>query len=126
MKICMPVAADQGFESEVFDHFGSAPCFVVVDVETNEIRTILNKNIEHEHGNCNPLQSFQDSVPEIVVVGGIGGGALMKLNRAGVRVFRSEGQTVKDNIALLTTKGLVEFTPQHTCQGHSHGEGCSH
>jgi predicted Fe-Mo cluster-binding NifX family protein len=122
----MPVKSDQGVDSLVYDHFGSAPCFIVVDAETNQIQTIPNKNEDHEHGDCQPLMSFQDTIPDIVVVGGIGGGALTKLNHAGVRVFKSEGLTVKENIELLTTKGLIEFTSQHTCHGHSHGESCSH
>ena len=57
-------------------------------------------------------------------VAGIGGGALMKLNQAGVRVFQAAGPTIQDNINALTGKGLAEFTMQHTCQGH--GGGCDH
>ena len=29
MKMCFPVESDQGLESKVFGHFGSAPVFVV-------------------------------------------------------------------------------------------------
>lgn len=37
MKICFPVQQDKGMESAVYHHFGSAPLFVVVDTDTNNI-----------------------------------------------------------------------------------------
>ncbi|RME41495.1 MAG: diguanylate cyclase, partial [Deltaproteobacteria bacterium] len=37
MKVCFPVNNDQGLESEVYGHFGSAPAFVVVDTESHEV-----------------------------------------------------------------------------------------
>ncbi len=126
MKICIPVEVDNGAESVVFGHFGSAPCFILYDSDTDQVMSLGNKNQKHEHGHCNPLMSFDENTPDIVVVGGIGGGALQKLNLAGIRVFRAEGGTVKENIEILKAKGLVEFTMQHTCGGHGHGGGCAH
>ena len=35
MKICFPVQNDNGIESTVYNHFGSAPVFVVFDTDTN-------------------------------------------------------------------------------------------
>ena len=37
MKICFPVQNDNGIESAVYNHFGSAPVFVVFDTDTNSI-----------------------------------------------------------------------------------------
>ena len=31
MKVCFPVQKDEGIESQVYNHFGSAPVFIVVD-----------------------------------------------------------------------------------------------
>ena len=33
MKICFPVEKDEGIESQVYNHFGSAPVFIMVDTE---------------------------------------------------------------------------------------------
>ena len=33
MKICFPVTADEGLESAVYSHFGSAPLFLLVDTD---------------------------------------------------------------------------------------------
>ena len=34
MKVGFAVQSDQGIESKVYDHFGSAPAFIIVDTET--------------------------------------------------------------------------------------------
>lgn len=33
MKVCFAVQRDDGMDSSVYGHFGSAPAFVVVDTE---------------------------------------------------------------------------------------------
>lgn len=126
MKICMPIEAENGLDSVVYGHFGSAPGFLMVDAETEQTQLIDNGDKVHEHGACNPLSSFEQDTPDIVVVGGIGAGALVKLNEAGIRVFQAAGDTVRQNIDELKTKGLPEFTLQSTCKGHGHGGGCAH
>mgnify|MGYP000114953206 FL=1 len=126
MRICMPVEDNQGLDSIVHGHFGSAPGFMVYDTDTAELQSIPNQDEHHESGACNPLMSFADVKLDFIVVSGIGGGALMKLNQAGIRVFQATAKTIKENLDVLTTKGLAEFTMQHTCQGHGHGGGCAH
>ncbi len=126
MKICFPVQHDAGIESAVYNHFGSAPCFVVVDSETNTVGTINNKDQHHVHGACNPLKALDGKEIDAVIVGGIGAGALTRLNQAGIKVYRAQSQTIKENLALLTSKSLPEFVLQGCCGGHSHGGSCAH
>ena len=126
MKICFPVAEAQGIASEVYGHFGSAPAFVIVETENNDVTTINNKDQHHSHGACNPLKALNNQKVDAIVVGGIGAGALMKLNQQGTKVFQARGRTVKDNIQLLRDQQLPEFTMQHTCAGHGHAKGCGH
>lgn len=126
MKLCFPTTADRGLESEVFGHFGSAPIFVVVDAATDEVTAISNGGRVHQHGACNPLAGLAGHHIDAVVVGGIGGGALFKLNSAGIRVFQAQEGTVADNVALFRKELLPEYQPGHRCGGHGHGGGCSH
>jgi len=58
MKVCFPVQNNEGMESSVYNHFGSAPMFVVVDSATNTVTTIINKDQHHEHGACNPIAAL--------------------------------------------------------------------
>jgi predicted Fe-Mo cluster-binding NifX family protein len=126
MKICFPVTIPKGLESEVYGHFGSAPAFIVVQTDTNAVRTIQNKDEHHVHGACNPVKALNNEQVDAIVVGGIGMGALVKLNQLGIKVFQAQALTVSENIALLKTQKLPQFTPQLTCAGHGHGGGCGH
>ena len=126
MKICFPVIGNEGLASPVFGHFGSAPGFVVVDIETSELTAINNSGRVHEHGACNPLAGLDGHQVDVVAVGGIGGGALHKLTSAGLRVFQAREGTVSENLALFKAGELPEFKPGHTCGGHGHSHGCSH
>lgn len=126
MKVCFPVLVNQGLESQVHGHFGSAPGFVVVDMMTSEVTTINNSDQIHQHGACNPVAGLGGQQVDAIVVGGIGGGALYKLNAAGMRVFQAREGTVAENIALFRADGLPEYMPGHTCGGHDDGQGCSH
>jgi predicted Fe-Mo cluster-binding NifX family protein len=40
MKVCFAVQKDEGIESAVYGHFGSAPAFVVIDTEYQRIRSV--------------------------------------------------------------------------------------
>lgn len=126
MKVGFPVQANNGFESEVYGHFGSATMFIVVDTETNQVSVINNRDQHHEHGACNPVGAFNGQVVDAIVVKGIGAGALSKLNQAGIKVYQAHGQTVKDNVAMFKVQALPEFMLQHTCGGHENGGGCAH
>lgn len=126
MKICFPVQEDHGLQSRVFAHFGSAPGFVVVDTTTSGYTSINNSDRIHQHGACNPLAGLGGYAVDAVVVGGIGGGALYKLNAAGIRVFQARPGTVAENVALFTANELPEYMPGHTCGGHGRGNGCAH
>jgi predicted Fe-Mo cluster-binding NifX family protein len=126
MKVCFPVSTSRSLESEVYGHFGSAPAFILVDTDTQETSVIANRDQNHPHGMCSPLKALGVSAIDCVVVGGIGGGALMKLNQAGVAVYKAMGLTVQDNLDLLQAGRLPVFQPGHVCAGHSLGGSCSH
>ena len=62
MKICFPVQQNNGLDSAVYNHFGSAPVFVVVDTHSNNIASIDNRDQHHVHGACNPMKADRKSV----------------------------------------------------------------
>jgi predicted Fe-Mo cluster-binding NifX family protein len=126
MKICFPVQNDNGMDSKVYNHFGSAPAFVVIDTESAAVASISNRDQHHAHGACNPLMALDGQRVDAVVVGGIGAGALSRLNQAGVSVHRSQADTVRENVALFAAKQLPEMTLQGCCGGHSADGGCAH
>ncbi len=125
MKICFPVEALQGLDSKVYEHFGSAPGFVVVDTDVNTVEEIKNGDLHHAHGMCQPLKALGGRQVDAIAVGGIGMGALMKLHAQGVRVFRVTLGSVGQNIQFILKGTLPEFDAGLTCAGHA-GGGCAH
>lgn len=126
MKLCFPVLKADGLESKVYGHFGSAPAFIVVETGSDDVTTINNKDQHHAHGACNPLKALNNQNVDAIVVGGIGAGALSRLNQLGIRVFQAQALTVKENIAMLKSQRLPEFASSHCCPGHGHGSECGH
>ncbi|OGW32098.1 MAG: diguanylate cyclase [Nitrospirae bacterium GWC2_42_7] len=126
MKICFPVKSDNGINSEVYNHFGSAPSFVIIDTETDSTTVINNNDQHHAHGGCSPLKALDGHSVDAVIVGGIGAGALNKLNHAGIKVYQPQASSIAENIKMFKSQALSEFMVQHTCSGHGNKGGCAH
>jgi len=124
MKVCFAVQEDQGIESIVYNHFGSAPAFIIVDTELQKSVTVNNRDLNHVHGACSPVKAIGGQDVEAVVVGGIGAGAIRGLNAAGIKVYGSVKETVKDNLDLLIENKLPELSMFNACSGHQ--GGCGH
>jgi len=126
MKICFPVQKEEGMDSTVYNHFGSAPLFVVVDTDENSTATINNHDQHHSHGACSPMRALNNQKVDAIVVGGIGAGALNGLNRMGLKVYRSQAATIRQNIEMYKSGTLAELTLKECCGGHSNDGGCAH
>jgi len=126
VRIAFPVQDDIGIDSVVFNHFGSAPVFVIVDPESNAVESVSNRDQHHAHGACNPMQALDNQRVDAVVVGGIGAGALAGLNRMGIKVHRSVATTVRENLALFGAGNLPVIERQGSCGGHGTSGGCAH
>jgi predicted Fe-Mo cluster-binding NifX family protein len=124
MQICIPVLEDLGLDSPVCAHFGSAPAFLIVDTGSGACRSIENQNQHHAHGMCQPLAALAGETVEGIVVGGVGMGALMKLQAAGIVVYQAVHPTVRDTVAAFTAGVLQPVGFEHACAGHGrHGGG---
>lgn len=126
MKVCFAVEHNEGINSAVYGHFGSAPVFIMVDTDLKIATPVTNDDMHHVHGTCNPLRSIGGLSVDAVVVGGIGAGALTKLNAAGIKVFKALKNSVRDNLDLLSRNMLPELTVQDGCKGHQGAGGCGH
>jgi predicted Fe-Mo cluster-binding NifX family protein len=123
MNLCIPVTEDQGLSSPVSAHFGSAPVFLLVDTETGGTRGVANTNQHHAHGMCQPLAVLAGERFDALVTGGIGMGALQRLQAAGIRVYRAAQPTVAATLEALAAGELPEVTPAMACAGHGHHHG---
>lgn len=120
MQICIPVVEDRGLDSRVSGHFGSAPGFMIVDTDSGACRLIGNQNQHHAHGMCQPLAALAGEQVDGIIVGGIGMGALMKLQAAGITVYRASHPTVVETIAAFKQGELQPVDQDGACASH-HG-----
>ncbi len=121
MKVCIPVEENRGLESVPYNHFGSAPYFLIYDMENGELKAIKNEDLHHVHGMCQPLKALGGERVDAILVGGIGAGALMKLNNQGVKAYRVANETLINNLELLKSSGLPEFSVSNSCENHDCG-----
>ncbi len=129
MNVCIPVLKDEGLQSRLSAHFGSAPMFLLLDTDTNQTTAVRNDNAHHAHGMCHPLGILAGHPVDAVVVGGIGMGALNKLKAANIRVYQSSLRTVAETLTAFQAGSLPEVDTSAACAAHGpgrHGHGQHH
>jgi predicted Fe-Mo cluster-binding NifX family protein len=77
-----------------------------------------NSSTHQVHGACNPAAALGGRRIDAMVVGGIGAGAIMKLNALSIKVFSAGAEKVGENIDLLKENKLREITAGDACGGH--------
>ena len=126
MNVCIPVDKHQGLDRLVHNHFGSAPMFLLVDTEKLTCETVANRHADHGGGVCHAVGALQSKPVDAVVTGGIGRGALSKLEAAGYKVFQARPKTVRETVEALKGGSLPVFGREASCgcsdghHGHSH------
>ncbi len=120
MKIAIPVENDNGLNSSIYGHFGSAPVFLIFDSDTTNFQIVENSNKEHLHGQCHPIEELIKLKVDGVVCNGMGLRAINNLNRIGIKVYNAQGaHIVKDIVKSIIKKDLIEMTVEEACKEHS-------
>ncbi|TNJ40320.1 dinitrogenase iron-molybdenum cofactor biosynthesis protein [Chlorobaculum thiosulfatiphilum] len=119
MKIIIPLDEYSGPDSQVCDHFGSAPFFATVDMAAGEVSIIDNQNAHHDHGQCTPADNFAGIGASAIVVKGIGARAAAKMQSLGMEVYMAgPARTLVEVIEGFGSGILNKLDAQQTCQGH--------
>ncbi len=105
--------------AKVYEHFGSAPYFTIVDIENAAIEILDNTNSHHMHGMCQPMDALNGKKIDAVISGGMGARAVNKLNQGGIKVLRSNGLTVEDTVKNYKSDKLKPITIESACMDHS-------
>lgn len=109
---------------QVFQHFGQTERFKVYDIEDGEIKTatIINTNGNGHGALAGMLRRLEI---DVVVCGGIGGGAKNALAEADIKLYGGvAGEADKAVEALLA--GKLSFDGEAVCDHHGahHGGSC--
>ncbi len=123
MIYCIPAEGTEGLSAPVSGHFGRCSYFAIHNDQTGETTTVANGNTHDEHGQCRPLESIEGLGVNVVLAGGMGRGAVSRLNAAGIDVFcppgvAAETLTVGRLIDAYRTGSLEPLSPEGACGGH--------
>lgn len=125
VRIVVPILAFAGEDSLVFDHFGRAPSFAVVDVsERGEILSIKEeKNMgEHFGGMGKAAELVARLSPDALIVRGIGPRAISLFESMGVKVLTCDAVTLRDAVKAYL-EGRVENAGACREVAHHHHGG---
>lgn len=104
----------------IFQHFGHTSQFKLYDVEEGKI---VAEKIIHTNGQGHGALSgfLSENKVNVLICGGIGGGAQNALMECGIKFFGGvEGDADNAIAALLENK--LNFNPDIKCSHHEHGE----
>lgn len=106
---------------EIFQHFGHTEQFKVYDVENNKIVSsqVLDTNGSGHGALAGILQALN---VDVLICGGIGGGAQMALSQAGIKLYGGVSGNA-DNAVNALLSGTLDFKPDVKCSHHEHEHG---
>ena len=108
---------------EIFQHFGHTEQIKVYDVENNKItasRVIGTDGFGHGAFAGFLLNNGID----VLICGGIGGGAQTALANAGIKLYGGVSGSADDAVQSLLD-GKLDFNPNVMCNHHDHGDSHS-
>ena len=116
---------------QIFQHFGHTKAFKIYETKENEI--ISSTVVDTDGQGHGALAGFlQSQGVELLICGGIGGGAQTALSEAKI-LLRGGVKGSCDEAVKAYLAGELVYNPNIKCSHHSHGEGhncssgkCSH
>ncbi len=109
---------------EIFQHFGHTAAFKVYEVEDGKI---LNSQVVSTNGQGHGALAtvLQELKADVLICGGIGGGAQMALAERGIRLYGGVSGSADEAVAALVAGGL-DYDPHVRCDHHDHDHGAGH
>lgn len=107
----------------IFQHFGHTEQFKLYDTENGVV--VSTQVVDTNGSGHGALAGFLSAHKvDVLICGGIGGGAQMALAQAGIRLFGGVSGSADEAVAALLANNLV-YNPNVKCNhhGHDHGEG---
>ena len=108
-------------DNQVFQHFGHTPEFAIFEIEDGKINGMrIEPTGDSGHG---ALAGFlADRKVDVLLCGGIGGGAQMALAEAGIKLVGGVSGDVIEAVGNYL-KGTLSANPDFQCHHHDHEAG---
>lgn len=120
MKIAIPIDENKE-DTTICMSFGRAPYFMFIDTESGLVEFIKNDAAESQGGaGIKAAQIIVDHQANILLTPRCGENAAEVIQAAGIKVYRTNGNSVKENIAALKEEKLTLLEEFHA-GFHGHG-----
>lgn len=123
MKIAITAETSQGLDSQVAQHFGHAPYFILVDIDDGAVtatQDIVNPFAEaHQPGEIPTFIKQQNA--DVMLSGGMGGRAIEFFTQAGIKTATGATGTVRESLEKYLGGTLVAAAPCAESVAHGHG-----
>ena len=108
----------------IFQHFGHTEQFKIYDIENNAVvKSEVKNTMGAGHG---ALAGFlKDNDVDVLICGGIGGGAKQALSEAGIKLYGGVFGNSDTAVDSLLNNSL-SFNPDVHCNHHDHEHGEGH
>lgn len=127
MRICIPTDDDRGLQATAAGHFGRAPFFTVVDLDSDEMEVVPNPGCRHKEHRLHHIHQLKGHRVDAVICSGVGRRAWAALTEAGIDVLGAPGQTVAARVEAVRSGAAQPVTERDSCGGpHGHQRGPGH
>jgi len=125
MRIAISADTDQGLDSIVSPHFGRCPCFVLVDLEGEEVKAVKTvANPYYGHHQPGQVPAFiRSQGADVMLTGGMGGRAVEFFQQAGIHPVTGAGGTARRAVEEFLNGSLQGTAPCRESIEHGHGRG---
>jgi len=107
-------------DGEIFQHFGHSEAFKIYEVEDNKVISACVIDTEGSgHGALAGL--LAEEGVDMLICGGIGGGAIQALASAGIKVYPGVSGDADARVAEFLN-GMLDYDPNAQCSHHHEGE----
>ena len=108
----------------IFQHFGHTAQFKVYEVNNGKVVSseVVDTN-GSGHGALAGVLTMLNA--EVLICGGIGGGAQMALAQAGIRLYGGVSGDADEAVELFLA-GMLEYNPNVQCNHHDHHHSEGH
>ena len=111
---------------QVFQHFGHTEQFKLYEVEDGRVTS--SQVVDTNGSGHGALAGFlREHGADVLICGGIGGGARNALAQAGIQLYPGASGDADGQVEALLA-GQLSYDPDTVCAHHDHGEGhdCGH
>jgi predicted Fe-Mo cluster-binding NifX family protein len=125
MRVGIPIADDKGLDSMVFEHFGHAPYYLIVEIDDEEIKdvNVIENIYSREHGPGLVPKFLADNGVQVLICRGIGPRAIEFFESFGIHVIRGAYGRVRDVLEKYLEGSLesFEYLPERKWHDETHG-----